>query len=68
MEIKDWARVFLLLPLFFVSIHSHGRLMNPPGRNTMWRFGFGTPVNYNDNEVFCGGAGTQHAKNKGKFF
>lgn len=29
--------------------------MNPPARNAMWRFGFPNPVNYNDNELFCGG-------------
>jgi hypothetical protein len=23
----------------------------------MWRFGFPNPVNYDDNEVFCGGYG-----------
>jgi hypothetical protein len=27
----------------------HGRLMEPPARNAMWRFGFPNPVNYNDN-------------------
>ena len=68
MDRKDWARIFLLLPLYFVCIHSHGRLMSPPARNCMWRFGFGTPVNYNDNEVYCGGFGIQFKKNKGKIF
>lgn len=34
---------------------SHGRLMDPPARNAMWRFGYPNPVNYNDNELFCGG-------------
>lgn len=29
--------------------------MDPPSRNAMWRFGFQNPVNYNDNELFCGG-------------
>ena len=43
---RNWARVFLLLPLYFSCIHSHGRLMDPPARNSMWRFGFGTPINY----------------------
>ena len=43
---RNWARVFLLLPLYFTCIHSHGRLMDPPARNSMWRFGFGTPINY----------------------
>lgn len=36
-------------------VHGHGRLMNPPARNAMWRFGFPNEVNYNDNELFCGG-------------
>ena len=40
--------------------------MDPPARNSMWRFGFGTPINYSDNEVFCGGVGIQFKKNKGK--
>ena len=33
--------------------------MEPPARNSMWRFGYGTPINYSDNEVFCGGVGSE---------
>ena len=33
--------------------------MRPAARNSMWRFGFGTPINYSDNEVFCGGVGSK---------
>ncbi|XP_018496560.1 uncharacterized protein LOC100907903 [Galendromus occidentalis] len=33
----------------------HGRLLDPPSRSSMWRMGFRTPKNYNDNELFCGG-------------
>lgn len=43
-----------LLAFFVMLIHhvgGHGRLMEPPARNAMWRFGFPNPVNYNDNEV-----------------
>lgn len=40
----------------------HGRLMDPPARNSMWRFGFPNPVNYNDNELFCGGYAGMYAK------
>ena len=69
-----------LLP--FVS--GHGRLMDPPARNSMWRwkrnckigkekncfirFGFINPINYNDNEVFCGGVSHQFEKNGGRYF
>lgn len=28
-------------------------------RNCMWRFGYLNPINYNDNEVFCGGVAKQ---------
>ena len=33
-------------------VKGHGRLMEPPARNAMWRFGFPNPVNYNDNGEF----------------
>ena len=39
-----------------VSLSSqHGFMMEPPARNCMWRYGFNSPTNYNDNELFCGG-------------
>lgn len=43
--------------VIFISspVDGHGRLMDPPARNAMWRFGFPNAVNYNDNELFCGG-------------
>jgi small-conductance mechanosensitive channel len=36
-------------------VEGQGRLLSPPGRSSLWRFGFGTPVNYNDNALSCGG-------------
>ncbi|KAI4461636.1 hypothetical protein MML48_5g00000807 [Holotrichia oblita] len=47
-------------------VYGHGRLMDPPARNSMWRFGFPNPVNYNDNELFCGGFAVQWTQNQGK--
>jgi len=44
----------------------HGYLMNPAARNSMWRFGFDNPKNYNDNELFCGGFRHHWVINKGK--
>lgn len=38
-----------------IHVNGHGRLMDPPARNCMWRFGYPNPVNYNDNELYCGG-------------
>ncbi|RWS10759.1 uncharacterized protein B4U80_01558 [Leptotrombidium deliense] len=38
-----------------VLVAGHGMLIDPPSRSSAWRFGFKTPINYNDNELFCGG-------------
>nr|CAD7432448.1 unnamed protein product [Timema monikensis] len=48
------------------GVEGHGRLMDPPSRNSMWRFGFPNPVNYNDNELFCGGYAVQWEQNQGR--
>jgi len=47
-------------------VTGHGRLMDPPARNAMWRFGFPNPVDYNDNELYCGGFVVQYQENEGK--
>ncbi|XP_075218163.1 uncharacterized protein LOC142322953 [Lycorma delicatula] len=58
--------VSLALALFQMGrVSGHGRLMDPPARNSMWRFGFPNPVNYNDNELYCGGYAVQYQQNRG---
>ncbi|XP_065226007.1 uncharacterized protein LOC135849479 isoform X1 [Planococcus citri] len=47
-------------------VRAHGRLMEPPARNSMWRFGYPNPVDYNDNELYCGGYSVQWLQNGGK--
>lgn len=47
-------------------VTSHGRMMEPPARNTMWRFGFPTRANYEDSELFCGGIKRQWDDNNGQ--
>jgi len=56
----------LLLMFLVPTCTGHGYLAKPPARNSMWRFGFSNPVNYNDNELFCGGFGVQWDVNQGK--
>jgi len=58
--------VAVLAALSFRQVKGHGRLMDPPARNCMWRFGYLNPINYNDNEVFCGGVKKQFKENDGK--
>eukprot|EP00918_Siedleckia_nematoides_P023786 GHVU01051336.1.p1 GENE.GHVU01051336.1~~GHVU01051336.1.p1 ORF type:complete len:285 (-),score=6.29 GHVU01051336.1:129-983(-) len=36
-------------------VAGHGRLREPPSRSSMWRDGYNTPKNYNDNQLYCGG-------------
>ena len=36
-------------------VRGHGRLMQPPSRASMWRFGFDNPRDDTDNEGNCGG-------------
>ncbi|XP_047110088.1 uncharacterized protein LOC124784833 [Schistocerca piceifrons] len=55
-HLKVLAVVLLLLQVALQpGVEAHARLMDPPARNSMWRFGYLTPVNYNDNELYCGG-------------
>ena len=51
----------LLLAAFLLYLveetKGHGRLISPAGRSTMWRYGFNTPHNTQDNQLSCGGFG-----------
>jgi len=56
----------LQLIVTLTLVNAHGRLMMPPARNAMWRFGYPNPVNYDDNELYCGGYAVQWEQNGGK--
>ena len=47
--------LLVALSLLATEVKGHGRLMEPPARNVMWRFGYKTHVNYEDNMLHCGG-------------
>ncbi|XP_059160493.1 uncharacterized protein LOC131944049 [Physella acuta] len=55
-----WLSIALVI-CWSPPVCSHGRLWEPPGRSTMWRRGYGTPINYQDNQLFCGGFGHQQS-------
>ncbi|XP_038215857.1 uncharacterized protein LOC119835225 [Zerene cesonia] len=61
-----WIFLLQMLGSARRGAEGHGRLMDPPARNSMWRFGFPNPVNYNDNELFCGGYAVQWEQNQGR--
>ncbi|XP_066592778.1 uncharacterized protein [Prorops nasuta] len=56
----------LVVLLIIKETEAHGRLIEPPSRASMWRFGFDTPHDYNDHQCYCGGFSTQWQRNKGK--
>jgi len=56
----------ILLAALVTTVTPHGFLYDPPARNAMWRFGYSNPVNYNDNELYCGGFSVQWEANGGK--
>lgn len=47
----------LVLATFVAYVSSHGMMLEPPNRSSMWRYFPDSPPNYNDNENFCGGFG-----------
>jgi hypothetical protein len=51
-----------------ILVNARGRMINPPHRGSMWRYGFDTPQDYNDMSLNCGGIQQQWSINKGKWF
>ena len=45
----------LVVAALAAGVRGHGRLLEPPSRASAWRLGLDTPINYNDNQLFCGG-------------
>ncbi|XP_044312789.1 uncharacterized protein LOC123037201 [Drosophila rhopaloa] len=65
--LKKWSIGFIFATSFsFMTCNGHGRLIEPPSRASAWRFGFQTPPDYNDHELYCGGFTRQWKRNGGK--
>lgn len=62
MQFETIFSLLIIQQILVVLSEAHGRLLEPPARNTLWRFGFRAPANYNDNELFCGGIGVSTPK------
>ena len=54
-----FASPLLLLLQLMDQAHAHARLLNPPARSSAWRYDLRFPIEYNDNEMFCGGINKQ---------
>ncbi|XP_063227545.1 uncharacterized protein LOC134533804 [Bacillus rossius redtenbacheri] len=56
----------LLFLLLAAGASGHGMVMEPVNRASMWRLGFHTPKDYDDDGHFCGGISVQWEQNGGK--
>lgn len=63
---KAIASVLLVVACMSARVSGHGRLIEPPCRATMWRYGYDTKADYNDNQLFCGGKAHQQQSQGGK--
>lgn len=54
-----------ILTIIMPNCDGHGRLIEPPSRSSAFRYGFATPPNFNDHELYCGGF-ERHQQNNGK--
>ncbi|XP_026839378.1 uncharacterized protein LOC26526448 [Drosophila erecta] len=65
--VTKWCIAFFFAASNFTMLcNGHGRLIEPPSRASAWRFGFETPPDYNDHELYCGGLNRQWKTNGGK--
>ncbi|KAL3866033.1 hypothetical protein ACJMK2_043374, partial [Sinanodonta woodiana] len=46
----------VILALLVIQVEGQGRLIEPPGRASLWRFGYDSSINPDDNLLNCGGA------------
>lgn len=51
--------IVLLFGCVVVGVLGHGMMLDPPNRSSLWRYNSSFPINYNDNENFCGGFGVR---------
>ncbi|KAL8579495.1 hypothetical protein ACOMHN_025448 [Nucella lapillus] len=55
-----------LMAVMAGMVRGHGMMIDPPQRSSMWRYGYSTPRNYDDNQLYCGGFSRQWNINGGK--
>lgn len=57
--------VALTLSFSVQNVNGHGYMLSPINRGSIWRVNSTHPINYNDNELFCGGTYVQYEINHG---
>lgn len=44
---------------YIEQVLSHGMVLNPASRSSRWRYNSSAPVNWDDNQLYCGGFGVR---------
>lgn len=47
--------LIIILTVIISYVSGHGRLLEPVGRASRWRYDSSAPRDYDDNQSFCGG-------------
>ncbi|XP_061191640.1 uncharacterized protein LOC133199829 [Saccostrea echinata] len=53
--IRPLVRQCIMLLCLLQEVWSRGKMLDPPGRSSLWRQGYNSPVNHHDSQLFCGG-------------
>ncbi|XP_050396421.1 mucin-2 [Patella vulgata] len=62
MEVPLSFLIYFVIHLLLVeNVQGQSKLIEPPSRSAMWRYGFNTPRNTKDNGLNCGGISTLKA-------
>ncbi|CAH1365703.1 hypothetical protein MTP99_001969 [Tenebrio molitor] len=56
----------LILCSLIGHISGHGMMLDPPNRSSLWRYNPKAPVNYDDDQNYCGGMNVQWDQFDGK--
>lgn len=62
----DFRLLMVLMCGLFHGVSGHGRMIEPASRNSMWRFNYKNPRNYNDMGLNCGGFTNQFERQGGR--
>lgn len=65
--LKIFSILFLIhIIAFYELITGHGRLLEPVGRSSRWRFDNSAIKNHDDSALYCGGFSTHQDRNGGR--
>ena len=59
--IQNLSFCYLIFLIAMDGVNGHGFMSVPPMRSAMWNYGFPTPTNNDNTQLFCGGVGVSNS-------